>query len=328
MAPETCLTGNTNVGQGIAHNLIANEHRSARLLLHTSAAPGPTKMLTTTHFVSLAVATCLFFSQPSLAIPPNKVCCDKANDKEACMRYNHTVRDFDNCIGGYGVDCEGVVILRPLYLIKPKSNHNGTVSLITSVGSILHDLCCLQHPKGAFCAKPNYPFMETFNLFGNADNECACLMEWRKGVSNLLSRRTWISSYETADFSANLTIMPNVQRKSWLPKAMSGDEYTETASTWDIVERADTARLCAPEGTQLDCPKADPGCKLGRCGGLGGCRACASGCSARARRRWTGGHGGKKATARASAGDSDYCCSGKFKEIKNGILGGSYGVCA
>merc|ERR1712032_543562 len=83
---------------------------------------------------------------------------------------------FDNCIGGTGVDCEGVssdidfgaLGTLSVDVVKPIDRPGGKVELKTSVGSILHDLCCMERPWGAFCHSSNYPIDATINLLGNA----------------------------------------------------------------------------------------------------------------------------------------------------------------
>ena len=59
----------------------------------------------------------------------------------------------------------------------------------SEVGSILHDLCCMEHQSGAFCHGSNYPIGATINALGNTNNDCACLMEWRKAAWNVLRGR-------------------------------------------------------------------------------------------------------------------------------------------
>eukprot|EP00566_Odontella_aurita_P017456 CAMPEP_0113530682 /NCGR_PEP_ID=MMETSP0015_2-20120614/3077_1 /TAXON_ID=2838 /ORGANISM="Odontella" /LENGTH=272 /DNA_ID=CAMNT_0000429435 /DNA_START=93 /DNA_END=911 /DNA_ORIENTATION=+ /assembly_acc=CAM_ASM_000160 len=261
------------------------------------------------------------------SIPPNDVCCDRANDPEGCLDYeNHDELSFDNCVGAIGVDCDGVpydlsfepVGTLSVNLVKPVSNGDTTVVLKTSVGSILHDLCCIENPRGAFCTGTNYPIDETLNLFGNADNSCACIMEWRKAAWNVLRGRYWLESYGKAAFSSDLTAS-GIYRESWLPTG-SGTNYLDYKSNWGLQENQATALLCAPSGTQLDCPSEDNNCKV-PCFGLT-CKACASGCSSRHRKRWN-----KNGRDHANAGDSDYCCSGEFKEVYWSSTGTRYGTC-
>lgn len=275
-------------------------------------------------------------------------CCDsQANDKDACNvirpLQNETLAStlvtkcpnkadgscgFDNCIGGTGVDCEGVssdisfgaLGTISVNVVKPVDRPGGKVELKTSVGSILHDLCCMERPWGAFCHSSNYPIDATINLLGNADNSCDCLLEWRKAAWNLLRGRYWSHEFTKAGQSQDITFDPAKQRMSWLPTG-SGTNYLSYKSTWGIIERKATSGLCAPEGTRLDCPSEDNNCKVPCWGAT--CKACARGCASRHRKRWN-----KKGRNHAHAGDSDYCCSGQFKEVYWSLTGTRYGTCA
>lgn len=233
---------------------------------------------------------------------------------------------FDNCVGPIGVDCIGVsedlnfgfLGTLSIDLVKPIDHGDGTSTIKTAVGSILHDLCCIEHPDGAFCGSYNYPFDATINLLGNANNNCNCLMEWRKAAWNFLRGRYWLERVPNGKQTADLTLDAKV-RYSWLPKS-SGSEYIGP-SHWGLVERKATSGLCAPTGTQLDCPKNDDNCKVS-CFGVT-CTAADSSVSRRRdawNKRWS--------TARAQAGDADYCCSGRFRLVRWSLEGARYGECA
>mmetsp|Transcript_4442 Transcript_4442/g.7753 ORF Transcript_4442/g.7753 Transcript_4442/m.7753 type:complete len:317 (-) Transcript_4442:155-1105(-) len=199
------------------------------------------------------------------SIPPDNVCCDRANDEAGCLAYTeHDSFSFDNCVGAIGVDCDGVpydldfgpVGTITVNLAAPVHSSGGVSVIKTSVGSILHDLCCIKNPQGAFCTGTNYPIDETINLWGNADNSCACIMEWRKAAWNLLRGRYWEASFNEAAFSSDLNAVPGLIRESWLPTG-SGTNYISYKSNWGLEENGATAQLCAPSGTKLDCPSED-----------------------------------------------------------------------
>jgi len=279
-----------------------------------------------------------------------QACCADADDPAKCKQVladgfsfltagNRTIMEcpnrdhaldpcgFDNCVGPIGVDCLGVpqdikfgpVGTLSVNLVKPRDNGDGTSTIKTAVGSILHDLCCIEHPDGAFCGKYNYPISATINLLGNTNNNCNCLLEWRKAAWNLLRGRYWLERVPNGVQTADLTYDTSKVRYSWLPTS-SGKNYIGP-SHWGIVERKATSRMCAPRGTQLDCPKNDGNCKVS-CVGV----TCTAADSSIARRRnnWNK----RWSTARAHAGDSDYCCSGKFRLVRWSLEGKRYGECA
>lgn len=207
-----------------------------------------------------------------------------------------------------------------LNIVKPIENRGGTVTLDVSVGSILHDLCCIKHPNGAFCTSSNYPIRETINLVGRADNSCACIMEWRKAAWNTIRGRKWKHTFSKARGSSDLSPRPWVKRRSYLPTSWRS-KYLPQRSTWGLQEVAATEKLCAPKGTRLDCPGIDRNCQVPCIGTT--CKACATGCRKRHRRRWN-----SKGRNHAKAGDSDYCCSGIFSEVVWKTSGSRYGTCA
>lgn len=202
-------------------------------------------------------------------------------------------------------------------MVSPiNNNRDGTVS-------ILHDLCCIEHPYGAFCTKSNYPIDETINTFGKTDDSCACIMEWRsKAAWNCFRGHAWTHTYSNAAASSDLTPCLDVVCQSYLPISWS-TYYLSNKSDWDLEEVEATAQLCAPAGTHLNCPSEDNNCKIPCLGTL--CVACATGCSNRHCKRWND-NGGRD---HANAGASNYCCSGgQFKELYWQVNGTQYGTCA
>lgn len=269
------------------------------------------------------------------SIPPDNVCCDRANDEAGCLAYTeHDSFSFDNCVGAIGVDCDGVpydldfgpVGTITVNLAAPVHSSGGVSVIKTSVGSILHDLCCIKNTQGAFCTGTNYPIDETINLWGNADNSCACIMEWRKAAWNLLRGRYWEASFNEAAFSSDLNAVPGLIRESWLPTG-SGTNYISYKSNWGLEENGATAQLCAPSGTKLDCPSEDDNCRIDCtfCAYAWACGPDATGCKSRHYNRWN-----DDGRDHAHAGDSDYCCSGEFNKVywELGANGKTrYGIC-
>lgn len=290
-------------------------------------------MKLSTTFRTLAVlCTASIILKPTQSIPPNDVCCHLANDETGCEAYTeHDDLSFDNCVGGIGVDCDGVPYdldfgvmgILSINLVKPVHAANGKVTIKTSVGSILHDLCCIEHPQGAFCNGANYPIDETINLVGGADNDCACIMEWRKAAWNVLRGRYWLAEFDEAPHSSDLTKIPfsELSRESWLPTSWTTN-YLEYKSNWGLQENEATSQLCAPTGTELDCPSEDDNCRIGTFR-YTACSPDASGCTSTEYGNWN-----RKGRDHANAGDSDYCCSGEFMKVYRNSAGTTrYGTC-
>jgi len=247
-----------------------------------------------------------------------QVSCPPGNNPQGCA--------FDNCVGGTGVDCDGVsqdLDFGPLgvltvNLVKPIDNGDGTVTLKVSVGSIYHDLCCRDYPHGAFCDSSNYPIDQTINLLGNADQNCACLLHWRKAAWNLLRGRYWLARFPKAPHTSDLTPV-STTRRTWMPTG-SGTNYISYRDNFGITEVKETSKLCAPSNTELDCPSEDDNCKV-PCFGVT-CTACSFGCTSSQRKRWN-----KNGRNHATAGDAEWCCSKRFKKVYWSLEGTRYGVC-
>lgn len=246
------------------------------------------------------------------------------------------VAGFSMCVGGTGVDCDGVQwsldfgvvgtldasIVTPYYFYDP----DGTpmARLKVSVGSIFHDLCCRNHPHGAFCDSSNYPISQTINAGDSANNNCACLNEWRKAAWNLIRGRYWLSDFERNPHTSDLTeVDASEVRYTYFPLGY-GTDYTSKTDA-GITEVRGTRNLCAPAETELDCPSEDDNCKV-PCWGTY-CVACVDrdddGCSKKREKRWN-----KDGRDHANAGDSDFCCSGTFRYVRWELTGTRYGICS
>jgi len=258
----------------------------------------------------------------------DKVCCDMGSsaDQSTCKAATFPQ---NKCFGTTGIDCIGVpqtIDLSPVgkiefNLAKPLPSTDGDankVNLIASVGSIYHDLCCRKHPDGKFCNGENYDIGATLNLGGNADQDCNCLLEWRKAAWNVIRGRYWRVDVSTKDYSSDLTPV-STTRATYFPLG-SGTNYVPIRTTLGIVENKATQALCAPSDTELDCPSEDDNCKV-PCFGVT-CTACESGCTRTKRKRWN-----KNGRDHAHAGDANFCCSGSFKKVYWSLSGTRYGVC-
>jgi len=235
---------------------------------------------------------------------------------------------FDNCVGANGVDCEGITIIDLIHIQQPEPcavPDSNCVSMQVSVGSIYHDLCCREHPGGSFCDSSNYQLSQAT---GSGDIQCACVLEFRKAIRNYMEGKWWRQEFSSLPRSSDLTPVSNT-RSTWFPKSIlptSGSDnwYEATYPTLPQEVQA-TSELCAPRGTELDCPKENQ-CKVSCT--IGPCKTCASGasadfnCKSKHYNRWDD-------RDYDVAGDANFCCSGEFQMVMwRKIWKTGYGICA
>jgi hypothetical protein len=108
------------------------------------------------------------------------------------------------CLGAVGIKCDWVI---------------GGKGIVT-VGSILHDNCCLvNYPNGYMCH--------------NGGSQKVCKSEWDKAINDSLKGRTW-----NAPFLGDQDDIEKIPARS-----------SDLTTTW---ETAATLKLAAPDGTRLD----------------------------------------------------------------------------
>lgn len=91
-----------------------------------------------------------------------------------------------------------------------------------STGSIKHDNCCLKNPDGNFCR-------------GSEVKGAVCTAEWDEAVRATQQGRAWIAEFGMAGM-AKSDLEPRLSPRNRYPPG----------------EVAETARLCAPNGTNVD----------------------------------------------------------------------------
>jgi hypothetical protein len=110
---------------------------------------------------------------------------------------------------------------------------NGRVKMKASVGSILHDNCCLANPDGKWCGKH-----KEFGHNGTCDKE------WNKAVWNTIDGRQWDVEFNK-NTKANLKVVSNPR------KAVFNSNYQGGGIPRNF-ETEESRRLSAPRGTALD----------------------------------------------------------------------------
>jgi len=130
-----------------------------------------------------------------------------------------TLNKVEQCFGAVGNQCDGVPL--PAFLdhnidFKRKENLDGSITVGVTVGSILHDICCVRHPNGKACTGWKSPLDDLPNA-----HDGHCIAEWDKAWYNTMMGRGW-----------NHTFGPY--------QPGQGDDFTQPAL------------LKAPGGTRLD----------------------------------------------------------------------------
>ncbi len=177
-------------------------------------------------------------SQPPAPAPPAP--------RDARHGWNPLAQQFEQCFGAVGPGCEGVS--SGPYLTPARHNPDGSTTLYVSVGSIMHDNCCLRNgPSAVWCGSHEDQNVgrvlsdETIHRGGH------CAMEWSKAVYNSRDHRYWIvtfPAYTPQHPGDDLTRVPNrpatIHFWSIFPIAYTGGETVASR------------RLMAPSGTALD----------------------------------------------------------------------------
>lgn len=147
---------------------------------------------------------------------------------------------IEQCFGAIGPGCT------PASPVADKviRYSDGSISMMTSVGSIMHDLCCLRHSDGLHCQGADALSMAV----DFADDGKLCAREWRKAVYDVANGRMWRATYGPyprpdtgGDLRSRATGRTAVTYGRW------GDK-----TTWGEMEVNATARLTAASGTYLD----------------------------------------------------------------------------
>jgi len=279
---------------------------------------------------------------PAVVYPRQQnVCCKQGNDaaRKACREERTKPANmtyWSLCVGATGYGCEGVtkeftiikdkfkipitIVKRHLYSPQRFSPHgdlpnpsSSMVGLFASIGAIMHDRCCTTHNDGAFCNDNNTPFLSTANvdlpLMDRLDNNCACLLEWRRAVFDLFNGFGEVMNFPKTP-KPDLNAPGKVNRVTSLPGALTLLPVPLRGSQWDkyyhqdIKETVGTNAIKFSVGTKLTCIAAVDK----RCGGIK--------------------KGAPLTKEQEVAGDASFCKSGKFAKIDYDTDNHGVGYCA
>lgn len=133
----------------------------------------------------------------------------------------------ERCFGAVGSKCDGIAGF------AKTTNSNGSVNLFVSVGSIMHDNCCLANPAGKMCR-------------GNNDDASGmCIKEWDKAVWNSADGRAWSQTFDPNQ-GGDFRIVNNPRKTTF---RLGGTNMDARGTPFETVA---TRQLMAPRGTNLD----------------------------------------------------------------------------
>jgi hypothetical protein len=166
---------------------------------------------------------------------------DVLRDRPDCLNFRRI------CYRAIGGQCEGISVLAPATYLP-----DGRRKLFVSVGSQLHDTCCLARSDGAFCTSATR--RRDLNPFV-ADAVCAA--EWNRAWYDTTNAAFWPHVFDPTQFEYSVR-----------PCARATGSYGYL--TWDIATGAPTdASWVPPTDARIDRSDAQDWCKNGA-GGWGG----------------------------------------------------------
>jgi hypothetical protein len=84
---------------------------------------------------------------------------------------------IERCFGGIGPQCDGIPVLAPITKDEKTCIAKGSMS----IGSILHDKCCLKNKNSGVMCEIDIP-----HLFSQT-----CINEWKEAQANTFGDRQW-----------------------------------------------------------------------------------------------------------------------------------------
>lgn len=168
-----------------------------------------------------------------------------------CDFTGYTEKGIQKCFGAVGPHCEGAPGT-PTYLNKDTCK----VEAYVSVGSILHDNCCLDNPKGKYCDGVAAGVGD--DLSGN--DKKVCSREWRKAVYNSRDGRTWKAVFGPYKKGGKGDDLARKRARA----ATTTDHFGGSKKPYKGKETVTTRRLAGAKGTKIDYTDSRKFCKSGK----------------------------------------------------------------
>lgn len=188
--------------------------------------------------------------------PAERAAPDHLPPKTPANGWNQKTQAWEPCFGGVGPQCDGVNVAGLPFGAPVQHRADGAIAAYVSVGSILHDNCCLANgPNAVWCQNHEGGQRALNDQFGR--NNEPCKAEWNKAVDNLTRGRQWriwFGPYTDSHAGEDLTSAP-----ARSAQIQANGRWVK----WGGSETQSTRRLMAPAGTSLD--KSDAAfCQSGR----------------------------------------------------------------
>lgn len=132
------------------------------------------------------------------------------------------------CWGAQGSACDALLVGVGPYKVGRTNRPDGTYDMWISVGSIMHDNCCLNNPGGKMCSG---------NEWGHNNT---CVKEWDKAFWNATNGRAWAQNFNP-NRTPDLRLVNNPRSS----RALDGSALIP-------YETAETRNFYAPRGQALD----------------------------------------------------------------------------
>jgi hypothetical protein len=153
--------------------------------------------------------------------------------------------NVQRCFGAVGDKCKSQ---QDGTLGNRRFDYECRINLAVSVGSIMHDNCCLSNPYGIWCN--GWPQALTLEI-ANIGEGVACGREWRKAVYDWLQDRFWYETFGPyRGYDGDSGLNDYVQARTGYTYGFFG--VHDSPQKWPGPERRATVRLRAPSGTKLE----------------------------------------------------------------------------
>lgn len=177
--------------------------------------------------------------------------------------------NVQKCFGGSGNQCEGG---DPKHAIT-KNLKDCTAEGYATIGSIMHDNCCLNNPDGYMCKGSRQTSDLVWGLGGDADRHI-CGQEWNKAWYDSDNNRGWTVTFgpyvkggKTDDLTranardGQVYDSHGLFKRMWVRDQKTGGDKNKWSN---VKETKATLKLKAPAGTKFEFAEDKQFCASGK----------------------------------------------------------------